>query len=179
MADNLDTIASIGVISDLAADGTYLTTIQVGDDTVIPLPRASAYAYALAAIAAAEYAAYDAAVLAQVTKIVKGDKAAAAQMVLDLRADRAPLDTAATHPLAFEPIIASKTGEPAIHVSLRGTRFCQWTVDDLKGHALHVLGAAAAVDLDNAYYQLLTTLINVEPDRARNVVGDLINHRSE
>ena len=59
---------AVWVLSDVAADGTYVVTVQAGPDDAWVLDRpAAAAAYADAVLTAVAYAEYDAAVLAQLT----------------------------------------------------------------------------------------------------------------
>lgn len=170
-------IEAIWVISDVAPDGTYVVTIQAGPDRAITLDRTQATAYVTAVLTAAVYAEYDAAVIVQ--HVTLGlNLSAAARVIQDMRADRAPVDDAATGPLRFEPIVTAANRDPAVLVSLDGQRVAQWTAEDTKGHALHVLEVLAGVDLDAAYYRYLRGSVRLDEDRARALVGDLGHHRA-
>lgn len=168
-------IDSVWVISDVAPDGTYVVGIQAGADTARMLNRDEAITYATTVMAAAARAEHDAAVIAQLGTLGIGIQDAA-ELVADLRADRPPLDPAATAPFGFEPIVAAKR-EPAILLSLNGERVGQWTTSDAKGHAAHVLEVVAGVDLDAAYRRLLVGVVGLDDRTARAVVGDLGRHR--
>lgn len=169
---------AIWVISDRTHNDVYVTAVQVGPDTTIVLDRDRAVRYGMTVITAVQYAEYDAAVFAQ-AKDTGMDDRTAAQMVMDLRADRPPLDDDATAPLRFDPILAFKTKEAAVHVSLQGELFSQWTAADANGHAMHVLQVASAVDLDGAYRRYLFGTVGLDAARAAMLVDDLGHYRSE
>jgi hypothetical protein len=169
---------AIWVISDRTPDDTYLVVVQVGPDTVITLPSAKgAEAYARAVIAACAYAEYDAAIFAQMHRVTKGDDQLAMSVVMDLREKRPPLDNVATAPLSFVPIVAHRTKKPAIHVELDRVPFSQWSPEEARGHAMHVLDAAAVVSLDAAFLNYQTTELGLDLERARAVVDQLREHR--
>lgn len=170
-------IEAIWVISDVTPNGTYVATIQAGPDRAITLDRTQATAYVMAVLTAAVYAEYDAAVIRQHTALGLGLPTAAGA-VKDMRADRAPLDDAATSPLRFESIVTAANRDPAVLVSLDGRRIAQWTAEETKGHALHVLEVVAVVDLDAAYYRYLRGPVRLDEGRARAVVGDLGQFRT-
>lgn len=167
---------AIWVISDVAPDGTYVTTVQASDDVAVVLDRDRALAYAVALYTAVGYAEYDAAVLAQLTTLGVGDRMAA-ECVADLRDDRAPVDDAATAPLRFVPLVTAAKREPALFVEVGGKRIAQWTTADGRQHAGHVLDICAGVDLDAAYFRFLRGPVGLDDDRARAVVESLGEHR--
>lgn len=144
------TVVSLWVVSDVSPDGTYVLTIQTGDDIAVTLDRARALAYATTVMDAAARADYDAAVIAQLVArgiSIKG----AAELVADMRDDRPPLDPAVTEPFHFNPIVTAASREPAILLTLHGETVGQISTADAKGHAAHVLEVLAGVDLDAAY----------------------------
>jgi hypothetical protein len=175
---NLADIDAIWVISDRTADDVYIPTIQLGEDLAIPLPGAKATAYATTVLTAVAYAEYDAAVFAQMRLGVGVPEDLVATVLQGLREDRPPLDDATTAPLRFDPLISSRDKTAAVHVSLNGERFCQWTAADARGHAVHVLDVATGVPLDAAYLTHLRGL-NIAAERARSLVDDLRNWRVE
>jgi hypothetical protein len=97
--------------------------------------------------------------------------------VEDLRADRPPLDHAATAPLRLEPGVNSHL-EPFIGVFIAGKQVGQWTCADARGHAAGIFEVMSAVDLDAAYHRFLVGTVGIEPDRARNVVTGLLDIRT-
>lgn len=172
-------IEAIWVISDVAPDGTYVTTVHAGEDVAVTLDRDRAVAYAVAVLAATTRARYDAAVWRQMLTISGGRAAGdgaeeiAALVVRGLREDRPPIDDSATAPLAFEPFVSHRTKEPGVFVSLNGKKISQWDVSDAEGHALHVLQIMLGVDLDASYWRHLIGTVGLEDWRARAIVGDL------
>jgi hypothetical protein len=171
-------IDAIWVISDVAPDGTYVVTVQAGDDVAITLDRNRAIRYALTVIDASARAQYDAAVFAQMAGMGL-DERTAVEPVIQLRADRPPLDNDATAPLRFEPIVTSRTKRPAVHVHLGGKAISEWGPVDAAGHALHVLEVAVGVDLDAAYRRILIGTIGLDDASARAAVGDIANYRAQ
>lgn len=166
------------VTSDLTPSGDYALAIQYSEDGIF-YPRGPV-AYARAVIDCALRAAYDAAVMGQMRHVVgRGDAelddaAIFHSTIKPLREDRPPVNAAATEPLVFTPIMAARNGQAYIQVrTTGGLEITQMTFADAIGHAMYVLTGAAATELDNGYRRHLTGLLNVEPDRAANVIGDL------
>jgi hypothetical protein len=155
---------------------TYVVTLAASDDVAVILTPDRALQYALGILRAAHHAAYDAAVLRQMTIKVGVPMEAAAEVVGSLRADRPPLDHEATRPLRLEPGV-NKHLEPFLVISVNGEQLGQWSVEDAEQHAMFVLSTVVVADLDSAYYRALTGLVNIEEPRARNIVADLANHR--
>lgn len=168
----------ITVLSDLAADGqTYIATVQLNGDTARSLDRDQGYAWASTALAAAAQAEHDALVLRQLTEVVGIPLALAASCIGDLRADRPPLDDAATAPMRLVPGVNAK-GEPFIGVHINGVQVGQWTCADARSHAAGIFDVLSVVDLDAAYRRFLVGALTIEPDHARNIVGSLIELRT-
>lgn len=172
----MDEYEVIWVVSDVAPDGTYVTTVQASDDTAVVLNRKRALRYAMAVYTAVAYAEYDAAVLNQLVSMGIGQEMAA-RCIADLRADRAPVDDAATDPLRFVPLVTATGRTPALYVDLGGRRIGQWTPADGRQHAGHVLDICAGVDLDAAYHRFLRGPVGLDDGRARAVVGTLGRYR--
>lgn len=178
MPDSPEIGDAIWVISDRTIDDRYMVVVQVGPDTIVSLPtREAAEAYARTVIGAAAYAEYDAAILSQMMRVTKSDMAVSASVMADLRDRRPALDNAATAPLTFTPLVSARTNKPVIHVALNGALFSQWTPEDARGHALHVLDAAAVVGLDAAFLAYQLTELGLDAPRARAVVDQLREHR--
>lgn len=168
----------ITVLSDLAPDGrTYVATVQLDGDTARTLNRDEGYAWAATVLAAATRAEHDSLVLRQLHHAVGIPLHLAAASVNDLRADRPPLDDAATAPLRLTPGV-NKDGEPFLGVHINDTQVGQWTCEDARAHAAGIFEIAAAVDLDAAYFQYLTGTIDIDPARARDIVGSLSELRT-
>lgn len=171
------TAAEPGVIwvrSDIAADGTYVVAMETDQDTSFVMDRDTAVAHVFAVVDVAQRAAYDAAVIAQLTK-TGVDLDAAVELVAGIRADRPPV--VIPGPLELVPGVSQKTREPFLTVQVNGKPVGQWTVEDAEQHATYVLGAVAVADLDSGYYRALRGMLQLDEQRARNVVDDLANHR--
>ena len=97
-------------------------------------------------------------------------------MVTDLRADRPPLDAAATDPLTFTPGVSLARRHPSLALHRHGEQIGQWEVGDARGHALHVLEAVAVADLDAAYRRALVGMVDLDEATAVVVVDDLRHH---
>lgn len=167
---------SIWVNSEVAADGEYIVSVEINDDTSIPLDREHALRYTTAVITACEYAEYDAAVFAQLTKRVKMTDQDAAQTVLELRGARPALDAEATAPLVLSPTLGLRSRAASLILVLAGEQFCQWDTKEAVGHAVHVLQAAAVAPLDRLFFEWLRGT-GLDGDRARAAVDDLRHWR--
>lgn len=152
----------------------YMVTIEADDDTVRALTPSEAVAYATDVLAAVARAEHDAAVARQMSHVM--DMTAAAQMVKDLRADRPPLDPAATAPIGLECGV-TKELFPFLIVSVNGKPAGQWTMQDAREHAFIVLTSVTVADLDSAYLRLLTGMVGIDKATAFNVVEDLTKYR--
>jgi hypothetical protein len=75
--------------------------------------------------------------------------------------------------------VSAKTGDPFLAILREGKQIGQWSTADAQGHALHILQVLHVVPLDAAYRRYLIGQVNIEPDRAANVVDGLANHRTE
>lgn len=173
MSDTPDT--AIWVVSDVAPDGTYVTTVHATDDVAFTLTPSEAMTYAAAVMDASARAQFDAAVVAQL--LTTGmDMRLAVSVVVDLRAERPPLVFGT--PLSFEPFVMGPTREPKLWVLVNGAKYAQWAPADARQHAMQVLEVAAGVDLDAAYRRFLVGPIGMDDEKARALVGALANHRA-
>jgi hypothetical protein len=170
---------TIWVTSDVTPFGNYQLAIHFDDDTSRVLDRDAAYAYASTVIDASERAEYYAAVIRQFSTTLKAPKELAASVAGDLRADLPPLDVAAVAPLDLRPGVSHRDGSAFLAIWRNGKQVGQWSPADARGHALHVLQALHVVPLDAAYRRYLIGPINIEPDRAANIVDDLQKHRQD
>jgi len=160
-------------------DGIYLVVLEIDDDTSHPLDADTAMAYARAVLCAVARAEHDAAVVSQMRKIGEGGREglqAAAELVGSIRGDRPPISWPT--PLELAPVVSTATGAPFLTVSIKVTAVGQWTMEDARGHALGVLEAVEAADLDAAYLRALRGL-EIDEQRARAIVADLANHRTD
>lgn len=167
--------ATIWVQSDLLPDGTYVTAIHYNDDQSRVLDRQTGMAYVAEIFTAAVHAEHDAAVLRQLTSIGV-ERATAGQAVVDLRADRPPLNDAATAPLRLAPGVSHRTGAGFLAVFIGDRQVGQWDPADARDHATNVLTVLTAADLDATYRRYLTSVIGIDTDRAQHIVGQLAAH---
>lgn len=171
---------SDGIIvrSDVAPDGTYVVAIEAGPDDAWVLDRPHVHAHGIAVVEAAARAEYDAAVLDQLIGLgIEQD--AAGQMVSDMRAERPPLDTAATAPLELVPGVARRDGRGFLALMLHGKQIGQWEPADARSHAMACFEVTAAVDLDAIYRKTLVGIVGLDDPTARAVVGELAEHRPD
>src|SRR5438093_11572668 len=131
-------MSEVRINTEPTIDGSaYVVTLQASDDVAVTLTPDRALQYALGILRAAHHAAYDAAVLRQMTSInIKME--AAAEVVSTLRKDRPPLDHDATRPLRLDPGV-NRYLEPFLIVSVNDDRVGQWSVEDAEQHAMFVL----------------------------------------
>lgn len=159
------------------SDG-YQAVLEIDDDTAHPLTAAVAHAHAAAVTAAVARAEYDAAVLHQLGRDPRHSTipAPAGHLIRTLRAAR-PAITWPT-PLTIEPGVSAFTRDPFLTVLIHGRAVGQWTPDDARGHAIHVLEVVEGAALDGAYRQALCTL-GVAPGDAGWIIGRLGEHRPQ
>ena len=172
-------MSEVWINTEPSVDGAgYVVTLSASDDVAVTLTPDRALRHAVGVLRAAHRAAYDAAVVRQLTRKVNVEMEAAAQVLKDLREDRPPLDSADTEPLSFEPGV-NKDLEPFLIISVNGKPAGQWSAEAAEEHAMFVLSSVVVADLDSAYYRTLTGLVGLEEPRARNIVEDIGNWRGE
>ncbi|MGH9004145.1 MAG: hypothetical protein ACRDYV_13555 [Acidimicrobiia bacterium] len=175
-----ESVGDLGVTwvsSDVAADGTYIVTVSIGD-RARTLDRDGVLAYVLSLVRTASAAAHDSAVINLFTARLGLPKETAATFVaLELRPDRPEPDDEATYPLRFRPGVGERG--PFLHLYLDGRDepIGQWDPADAHGHARHVLEALATADLDAALLRHLRGIAQVSEDSARAMIADLANYR--
>lgn len=153
----------------------FIVTLSIDQDYAVTLTPTRAMGYATALLGAAAEAEYDAAILKQVTTRLGLDDAHAVQLVNDMRADRPPRRGAG---LIFEGGVSRRLRHPFITILRDGTPIGQMDTPAARRHALHVLEAPAAADLDALYLKVLRSTVMLEEDVARTVVNDIENHRA-
>lgn len=176
MSDDVDEAsAAVWCRSAVLPDGSYGLRID-GPDVSFGLTRERAAEYAAAAIGAATAAEHDAAVYTQLRKLGVPIEATAVVLGEQLRPARQAARDEATRPLRFVTVLA-ESGRPSVNVSAGDSEpFTQWAPADVRDHALNVLIALAAADLDQAYLAVLTREVGLDENRARAAVADLGNH---
>ncbi|MFG1873369.1 hypothetical protein ACGFIV_00850 [Sphaerisporangium sp. NPDC049003] len=166
---------AVWIQSDLLPGGTYVATLHADDDNSRVLDRDTALRYAAAVHQAATQAEHDAAVVAQLRASGLSREEAALTLV-DLRADRAPLDPQVTAPLVFKPCVSANRGVGYLELSVGDRPLGQWDADAAHAHAGHVMAVVAAVDLDAAYRRFLIGTVGLDATHAEDIVGDLAEH---
>jgi hypothetical protein len=161
-------------------DGSgYVVTLDASDDVSVTLTPDQAFKHAQGILAAAHRAAYDAAVMRQLTRGWEFPFQHAGVFVMAMRDDRPPLDPTDTAPLFLEPGVTPTDFRPFLLVHINGEKVGQWDVEQAQQHALWVLSMAGVADLDSGYYRMLRTQADVEEHQARSAVDDLANYREE
>ena len=163
---------AVWIKTEPTVDGSaYVVTIEASDDRAMVLTPDRALRYASAILAYVARAEYDAAVVRQLRNLVD-DMTAVGQIVTDLRTDRPPISDDATAPLRFEGGVSAFTGKAFLHIAIDG-KVGQWEIPAAKEHALAVLEAVSAADLDSGYYRALRGMVGLDENRARQVIDDL------
>ena len=157
---------------------TYVVSVQFGEDRAVTLTPTRALEYASTVLAHAQRAEYDAAVLKQLRTKGIGDDQAIMSMIVDMRKDRPPVDGEPTAPMQLSEGVNAEA-KPFLAIHLDGSKWGQFEVRQAREHALGVLEAVEAADLDAGYYRILTGAVGLEEGVARAVVNDLASYRWE
>ena len=129
--------------------------------------------HAQGVIAASHRAAYDAAIVQQLSERLRMSPGAVAAMARKQREGREPLDPAATAPLVLEPQVAGRTGEPRVRVSVDLRRVGDWSVAEADAYARTMLAAQQRAEDETVYRQLLMATVGMTDWQAQNAVADL------
>lgn len=162
----------ISIASEILPDGRYGIVLAYGKN-VRWLDKETVYRHCQAVVQATVRAEHDAAVFRQLHFSVGLPVDVAGDMVERLRKRRNPLDAQALQPLSLEPGVTI-AGKPFLGLLVNGHKVGQWGPEEARQHAVGCLELAAAVDLDNAYRDVLMTEVGVEENRvAYGMVGEL------
>jgi uncharacterized membrane protein len=164
---------TLWVRSEVLPDGTYGVGLNVGPDRAWALNRDQAIAHAVGCFARATEAEHDAAVFALLQQIGLDERLAVATLVNDLRPNR-PDDHSSTAPLQFT--VGLRRVGPFLYMALDGRAIGELTPHELRGHAIGVLTALAAADLDANLRRALVGQYGLDDARARDVVASLEKH---
>lgn len=155
----------------------YVVIVEAGRESVTVTPdRAVKYAHGV--LRAAHRAAYDAAVLRQLTTLGGVEREAAVAVVTSLREDRPPLDDEATRPFTMEPGV-NEALEPFLTIRLNGKPLGQWEFGAAVKHATTMLAQVSVAELDTGYLQGLMQYVGVDRQIASNMVSDLAKFRGD
>lgn len=158
-----------------SADGkAYVVTLAMSPDFILTLTPVRASAYASALLAACAQAEYDAAVFAQITSRLGLGVDEAVLLVQAMREDRLVIEASG---IVFVGGVSERKKHPYVHFLKDGELIGQMDVPSARRHALHVLEAPAAADLDALYLRVLRSLIGVPEDVGRSVVANIGEHR--
>lgn len=171
-----DQPTTLWVATEAAADGTYIATLELGDDLSVPLDRDAAIRHAMAVLTADQYAQYDAAAIDQLTGELDFALQDAVGLIVSMRGDRPPLDPADTAPLRLEPGVSLTTRKAFVGIWLGDRQIGQIDSAAAMQHASYVLQVTIAADLDAAYHRWLRAS-GVDDNRARAVVADIRDWR--
>lgn len=158
--------------SEVTPDGRYGIVLSYGQ-TVRWLSYDDVLAHCTATIRATVAAEHDAAVVRQLHHTLGMSLQDAGAVLMELRGARLRPDAQALQPLGLEPGVTVE-GKPFLTLSVGGHQVGQWGPAEARNHAMACLELAAAVSLDNAFYDFLTTGDGSLPENtARSVVGNL------
>lgn len=184
MTESVHNVKTIMVITEPSRAGGYAVTIQIGPD--FAFSPADPTRYALAVIAASERASFESAVARQMCRICGPDpdkaKTGVTLAVGALREAHTPLDSDATFPLHFAPVVAGDPARdyaPSVQISLAGEKFCQWDKRDAYSHAMAVLGCHATAPLDALYSRILRDEFGMNKNGSAAAVSDLWGYRDD
>lgn len=173
-------MSDVWIRTEPTMDGSgYMVTLSVGEDAIVHLDPERAFAHARTVMGYVFRADHDAAIVKQMSKVLKGSQKtqqdemlAIAELIRDIRADRPPLDDEATAPLRFASgVNQSKKG--FLEVWYGDEQLGTWSTKAAMKHAVFVMGAVEGANLDAAYKRALVGLVGIDPARAENIVDDL------
>lgn len=154
----------------------YGIRINVGE-TSWTMGRDAALAYAAAFVAAATAAEHDTAVFRMMTDRMGLDPAVVVAVIgRDIRPDR-PTNADATRPVVLAPAVGQKG--PFVKLLLNEEQVGELTPADAREHALAVLDALAAGDLDSALRRVLVGPVGIDEARASAVIASLADYWPE
>jgi hypothetical protein len=169
---------TVWITTEIGPDEKTYSVVLNWEDTSTTISFDRAVKYAQEVLRAAHRAAYDAAVVRELTAVDGIEQQAVAELIADMRQDRPPLNEEASRPLSFVPGV-NKELNPFLRLSIDGKEVGQWDYKDAVEHAVTMLGLVAVAELDTLYFQGLQRLVGLPPEVAANMVSDLANYRDE
>jgi hypothetical protein len=154
----------------------YTVELTWKQDTAWTLTPDQAVAYALTCFDVAQRTEYDAAVFKLLRTLKLDPKSAAEFLHHELRQDRPPVADLHTAPLRFVPGVTI-AGKGFVDVHHKGEADGQLSPTQLRGHALVVMEAPMAADLDAGLLRALTGAVGLPLPQAQAVVEDVGRHR--
>jgi hypothetical protein len=165
-------------------DGTYGAEVTCGADHAWSLDYGQAVAYATACVEQAAAADHGTAVMRLFTEVGIPADAAGECTRRSIGAMADGERDKATRPLRFVPSVGRARHPrpdagrylPVIEMKLDGKDIGVMSPQDLRDHAIGVLGALTAAKLDECVFQFLTECADLDGGTARAVVGSLSEH---
>lgn len=171
-----------GVYVTSAADenGIYRAEMLLGPDRAIPFTASDGMSWTRSVLQAVAYARYDSAVYRQLIDVGLPPEAAA-QVVQDMRSDRAETITIAPDLDTGFTLIpgVNERGQGFLYVQRDGRLVGQWSLEDARMHALAVLETLETLTLDTQYLRILTTSVGLDRLRSGLVVRELSNFMTD
>lgn len=167
------------IITEPTIEGNAFAVVVKVDGRGYALTTDDAFRHARQIFTALAYAEYDAAVLHQMHDRLGEDQT---KMLLhDIQQDRAPYEVKATPPFSYLPAVGTdrKTGKTSgvIALEVSGTHWGVMTGEQAREHAIGLIQATSAAELDAAYLRTLRGVVGLDEGRARTVVAELAEHR--
>jgi hypothetical protein len=180
-----DKDGGVSVVTDFdMITSSYHCTVHVGNDFAFGIDRDRVIPYASQVLAVTEQADHDTAVMRLLhEKLGMPLEEVATFVSRDLRPDRPPTNHEATWPLELYAGVGMdpRTGKLSGHVVLskKGEQreLGRFPIPGIRYHALTVLQATYAADMDGALYRQLKGSMELEPNTVRGVIEDLANYR--
>lgn len=174
---------SVWVETNFPGDRTSAVTIKVDGREVRTFSQTEAHAYAQAVLAYAQRAEYIAAMFRQLTEELGVAHVETREIVQGILMGVPTIPESRTAPLVIKlavgtHVVRAVPGPPEgiLLIELDGVRLGRWEVAQARDHALQVLEAAEATDLDTAYLRFLTTM-ELGPGEAHHMVAGMAGFR--
>jgi hypothetical protein len=169
-----DPEVTVWLNTQLQPDEQYIVTLSIGEDYAVELTVELALSHAVEVLRHVALADYAQAIRKQMTRI--GTEAEAVEDLLRSLVPKLPLAAPVTA-LAMMPAINRKTGEPLLQLSFKDELLGVWTLQQARSHALGVLEAMLAADLDTSYRQVLMDVVELDGNTAAGVISDIGTQR--
>jgi hypothetical protein len=174
---------TVWVQSNLTGDRPSTVTIKIDDRPVRTCDRTEANDYAQAMLAYAQRAEYIAAMFRQLTEELGVAHPQAREIVQGILMGVPSIPARRTAPLVVKlavgtHVVRAVPGAPqgALLIELNGVRLGRWDVRRARAHALQVLDAVEAADLDTAYLRFLNSM-ELGRDEAQEMVSGVAAFR--
>jgi hypothetical protein len=173
----------VWVQSNLSGERPTTVTIKIDAYDVRTCGRAEARAYAQAMLGYAQRAEYIAAMFRQLTEELGVSHPQAREIVQGILMGVPSIPGRLTAPLVIKlavgtHVVRAVPGSPqgVLLIELNGVRLGRWDVRRARDHALQVLDAVEAADLDTAYLRFLSSM-ELGRDEAQEMVAGVAAFR--